>query len=604
MEAIVGPTTREAIAEEATWDLSGLYADAAAWDSEVRSLEAEVARYETYRGTLSQSASSLAACLKFDMDVSRRLDRVYTYAHLKNDEDKTRTDHQGHYERVTRLATRLGQASSFIRSEVMAIPEEQMQAFLGDEALGFFRLYLERMLRHREHTLSAAEEALLAGASEVGRAAREGFEMLDNADLKLGSATDKAGRKVDITHGNFQSLMQNYDRDFRRDVFHRFYAAYGDHRYTYASLLASSVKKDIFFATSRKHASMRAKALFSENIPESVYDNLIAAVHANLAPLHRYYALRKRLLGLEALHVYDMSVPLVKDFHWHMEYPEAVERILEALSPLGGEYIETLGHGLTAGRWVDRYEAKGKRTGAYSSGCYDSNPFILMNYLDDNINSVYTLAHEAGHSMHSYYSRKNQPYLYSGYTIFVAEVASTFNEALLTRSLLAGDIDRETKIYLLCREIDNFRGTLYRQTQFAEFEHLVYRAAQEGKPLTVDSFRETYQGLLERYFGGGVVLDEDLSLECFRIPHFYFSFYVYKYATGLSAAYALAERVVAGGEKELDDYLRFLKSGGLKYPLELLRDAGVDMTSPKPVETALGRFSDLVDQLEALTTGS
>ncbi|UCD11951.1 MAG: oligoendopeptidase F [Nitrospinaceae bacterium] len=604
MEAIVGPITREAIPEESTWDLSGLYVGDADWQAEMKVLEAEVARYEDYRGTLANSAASLAACLKFDMEVSRRLDRLYTYAHLKNDEDKTVTFHQGNYERITRLATRLSQASSFIRSEVMAIDEERMQLFLDDEALEFFRLYLERMLRYRDHTLSAPEEALLAAASEVGRAAREGFEMLDNADLKLGSVTDSGGRRVDITHGNFQSLMQSYDRDLRRGVFERFYSAYSDHRYTYASLLASSIKKDIFFARSKKHDSVRGQALFVENIPAQVYDNLIEAVHANLAPLYRYFGLRKRLLGYDALHAYDLSVPLVQDFHWSMEYPQAVDRILQALSPLGGEYTDTLKQGLLEGRWVDRYESKGKRSGAYSSGCYDSNPFILMNYKDDNINSVYTLAHEAGHSMHSHYSRSTQPYLYADYTIFVAEVASTFNEALLTRSLLAGDIDRETRIYLLCREIDNFRGTLYRQTQFAEFEHLVYRVAEEGAPLTVDTFMETYQALLERYFGDGVTLDEDLSLECFRIPHFYFSFYVYKYATGISAAYALAERVLGGGAGELADYLHFLKSGGSKYPLDLLNGAGVDMTSPEPVATALTRFSELVDQLEALTAGA
>jgi len=604
MEATVGPITREAIPEDSTWDLDGLYPDDAAWKAELASLEAEVARYETYRGTLADSATSLAACLTFDMNVSRTLDRLYTYAHLKNDEDKTVTFHQGNYERISRLATRLAQASSFIRSEVMAIAEERMQSFLDDEALEFFRLYLERMLRYRRHTLSAPEEALLAASSEVGRASREAFDMLDNADLKLGSVDDSSGRRVDITHGNFQSLLQSYDRELRSGVFHKFYSAYGDHRYTYASLLASSIKKDKFFATSRRYPSVRDQALFSENIPAAVYDNLIAAVHANLAPLHRYYDLRKRLLGLDDLHVYDLSVPLVEDFHWRMEYPDAVERILQALSPLGADYAAILKSGLLEGRWVDRYEVKGKRSGAYSSGCYDSNPFILMNYLDDNINSVYTLAHEAGHSMHSYFSRKTQPYLYSDYTIFVAEVASTFNEVLLTRSLLADDIDRETKIYLLCREIDNFRGTLYRQTQFAEFEHLIYQAAESGVPLTVDTFTEMYRELLERYFGGGVKLDECLSLECFRIPHFYFSFYVYKYATGLSAAYALTERVLGGGASELADYLNFLKSGGSKYPLDLLKDAGVDMTSPSPVATALARFSELVDQLEALTVGS
>ena len=323
-------------------------------------------------------------------------------------------------------------------------------------------------------------------------------------------------------------------------------------------------------------------------------------MHQNLDPLYKYFDLRKRLLGLDKLHIYDCNVPLVKDIKWHMPFEQAVEEIKSALNPLGKEYVEQLGCGLSVDRWTDRYENKGKRSGAYSSGCYDSNPFILMNYREDNINSVYTLAHEAGHSMHSFYSRKNQPYLYSDYTIFVAEVASTFNEALLTRHFLGQDIEPDMRIYLICREIDNFRGTLYRQTMFAEFEHQVYKMVESSEPLTLESFKTIYRKLLELYFGSGVVLDDCLSLECFRIPHFYFSFYVYKYATGISAAYALADRVLSGGEAELDDYLDFLKSGGSRYPIDLLKSAGVDMLSPETVKTALAKFSDLVDELEQL----
>jgi oligoendopeptidase F len=341
--------------------------------------------------------------------------------------------------------------------------------------------------------------------------------------------------------------------------------------------------------------------MFAENISEGVYDNLIESVHQNLKPLYKYFELRKRLLGLDDLHVYDCSVPLVKNIKWHMPYEDAVEKIKIALQPLGNEYVELMGNGLLQDRWTDRYENKGKRSGAYSSGCYDSNPFILMNFTEDNINSVYTLAHEAGHSMHSFYSRRNQPYLYSDYTIFVAEVASTFNESLLTKFFLSQDIDRDMRIYLLCREIDNFRGTLYRQTMFAEFEHRVYEVAENNQPLTIETFQEIYKDLLELYFGSGLVLDDCLSLECFRIPHFYFSFYVYKYATGISAAYALADRVLSGGKQELDDYLNFLKSGGSKYPIDLLKGAGVDMNSPEPLNTALLKFSSLVDELEILT---
>ena len=601
MDAKVELVTRDEIAGNSQWDLSGLYSVGDAWQEDFNALENDAKGYSGHQGKLGTSPAALKACLEFDTNVSRKLEKLYTYAHLRNDEDKTNTVHQGNFERVVRLATQISHAGSFIKSEIMAIPETVMNDFLQDKELEFFKLHLERILRYRKHTLSEKEEALLASSAEMARAAKEGFDMLDNADLKLGVVKNEKGEEITITQGNFQSLMQNYDRRVRREAFETFYSAYEGHQFTYASLLSSSVKKDMFYARSRQYASVREQALFSENIPVKVYTNLIQSVHENLPPLYKYFNIRKRLLELDELHVYDCSVPLVKNIHWHMSYQEASEKISEALEPLGTEYVHTVKKGLMEERWVDRYENKGKRSGAYSSGCYDSNPFILMNYREDNINSLYTLAHEAGHSMHSYYSKKNQPYLYADYTIFVAEVASTFNEALVTRYLLGQDIDRTMKIYLLCREIDNFRGTLYRQTMFAEFEHLIYQAAESGEPLTGDAFKNIYTRLLKLYFGEGVVLDDCLALECFRIPHFYFSFYVYKYATGISAAYALADLVLQGGAQELDDYLNFLKSGGSQYPIDLLKGAGVDMTSPKPVATALEKFTGLVNELETLT---
>ena len=601
MEAKVKLVTRNEISEDCKWDLSGLYSADESWQAELAGLEKEAKGYSGYQGTLGSSVSALKGCLEFDLNVSRKLEKLYVFSHLRNDEDKTDAVHQGNFEKIVRLSTRVAQARSFIESELMAIPEGRMNEFLRDKELEFYRFHLERILRFREYTLSEKEEALLASAAEMARAAREGFDMLDNADLKLGVVKDETGQEVAITHGNFQSLMQSYDRRVRREAFATHYSAYDAHQYTYASLLASSIKKDMFYSRARGYPSVREQALFTENIPVAVYDNLIAAVHENLSPLYRYFALRKRLLELDELHVYDTSVPLVKDMHWHLDYKEATEKIAEALHPLGADYVATVKKGLLENRWVDRYESQGKRSGAYSSGCYDSNPFILMNYREDNINSLYTLAHEAGHSMHSYYSRSTQPYLYSDYTIFVAEVASTFNEALITRYLLGQDIDRNMRVYLVCREIDNLRGTLYRQTMFAEFEHLIYQAAENDQPLTGETFKKIYSGLLKRYFGEGVRLDDCLSLECFRIPHFYFSFYVYKYATGISAAYALAERVVSGGKPELDDYLEFLNSGGSRYPIDLLKKAGVDMTSPEPIKTALQKFSELVGELESLT---
>ncbi len=601
MDAKAGTLARDEVTVESQWDLTGLYSSDDVWNTELTELEAGINEYASFAGTLAESALKLKACLEFDMNLSRKLEKLYTFAHLKNDEDKTNSLYQGNYEKVMRLVNEASRASSFIRSEIMSIPDDKISAFLADKELEFYRFHLEQVLRYRDHTLSEKEEALLAASGEMGRGMRDAFDMLDNADLQLGEIEDENGETVSLTHGNFQSLLQNYDRRVRQDAFNTYYKAYESHQYTYSTLLAGSIKKDLFYSRAKKFPSYRAKALFSENIPVEVYDNLVESVHQNLDPLYKYFDLRKRLLKLDELHMYDCGVPLVKDMKWHMPFEQAVEEIRSALNPLGEEYVEQLTRGLSEDRWTDRYENKGKRSGAYSSGCYDSNPFILMNYREDNINSAYTLAHEAGHSMHSLYSRKNQPYLYSDYTIFVAEVASTFNEALLTRHFLSQDIAPDMRIYLICREIDNFRGTLYRQTMFAEFEHQVYKAMENNEPLTLEPFKKIYRDLLERYFGPAVVLDDCLSLECFRIPHFYFSFYVYKYATGISAAYALADRVLSGGEAELSDYLGFLKSGGSKYPIDLLKSAGVDMLSPEPVRTALAKFSTLVDELEHLT---
>lgn len=601
MNKLTGPTTRNSVAEDNKWDLSGLYSDHAGWEKDFKLLESQLEGYANYQNTLGESSAHLKALLEFDMQVSRKMDAVYAFAHLQNDEDKTENVNQGIYDRVTGLMTKVRQARSFINTELMEIPQEKMDGFLRDQELEAFKFHLEQLLRFRDHTLSKKEEKLLAASADFARIAKDAFGMLDTADLKLGSVVDEKGESQDLTQGNFQSFMQNFDRRVRREAFDTFYAEYEDHQYTFASLLSGSVKKDIFYARARGYPSVLHKALFADDIPISVYDNLIKTVHENLAPLHKYFDLRKKILGLDELHIYDCAVPLTRGVNWNMPYDEAVEKISSSLRPLGDDYVNIMRKGLLEERWVDRYENKGKRSGAYSSGCYDSNPFILMNYTDDNINSVYTLAHEAGHSMHSWFSKKKQPYIYSDYTIFVAEVASTFNEAMLTRFFLEQGADADMKIFLLCREIDNLRGTLYRQTMFAEFERQIYHAAENGEALTADFIKNLYKKLLDMYFGGRVVIDPCLSLECFRIPHFYFSFYVYKYATGISAAYALAERVSSGGKPELVKYLDFLEAGGSGYPIELLKEAGVDMGSPQPIQTALEKFSDLVNRLESLT---
>ena len=601
MDMQAEPITREAVPEEFRWDLRDLYQNDDCWEKDFREIESRKDGYARFRGSLDKSAEAVKNCLEFDSDLSRKLEMLYVYAHLRNDEDKTDGFYQGKFDRCTRLATEVSSARSFINSELIAIPDKRMEAFLKEPELKPYKFHLERILRYRNHTLTAKEEALLASSLDMSRLAEDAFGMLNNADLDFGTIEDENGNSLSVTHGNFQSFMHNYNRDIRKHAFDALYSKYSEHQYTFASLLAGSIKKDIFYSRARNHVSAREQALFAENIKTEVYDNLIQAVRGSMEPLYRYFEIRKRMLGLDELRFYDCSVPLVKDIEWSMSYEEATATIFRALQPLGEEYLETLKNGLLEERWVDRYENKGKRSGAYSSGCYDSRPYIMMNYKDDDINSLYTLAHEAGHSMHSFYSRLSQPYLYADYTIFVAEVASTFNEALLTRYLLAGNISDDMRIYLICREIDNFRGTLYRQTMFAEFEREVYAMAEKGEPLTVETFKGVYKTLLGGYFGKGVLLDDTLCLECFRIPHFYFSFYVYKYATGMSAAYSLSERLMEGGSRELEDYLQFLKSGGSLYPLEALKKAGVDMTTPRPIYKALKNFTSLVDQLEVLT---
>jgi oligoendopeptidase F len=595
-----GPKTRKNTAEENTWNLSGLYADTQKWEQDFENLQSQLIEYSKLQNTMEKSASHLKAVLDFDLQFSRKIESLYTFANLRNDEDKTENFNQTMFDKATSLLTKVSQARSYINTELMEISQEKINEFLKDKDLQSYSFYLEQLLRYRNHTLSKNEEELIAASADFARTAKETFGMLDNADLKLGSVKDENGEDIELTQGNFQSFMQNNDRRVRRDAFDTFYSEYDDHQYTFASLLSGSVKKDMFYSRARKYPSVREQALYADNVPVSVYDNLIKTVHENLDPLYKYFDLRKNILQLDEIHIYDCAVPLVKSIKWNMSYDEAVETICDALSPLGDDYVTIMRKGLNEDRWVDRYENKGKRSGAYSSGCYDSNPFILMNYTDENINSVYTLAHEAGHSMHSWFSKKNQPYHYSDYTIFVAEVASTFNEALLTKYLLSNATDKDMKTYLVCREIDSLRGTLIRQTMFAEFEYLIYQAAENGEALTVDYIKNLYKNLLDLYFGDKVVIDPSLSLECFRIPHFYFSFYVYKYATGISAAYALAEGVSSGGKIELKNYLTFLESGGSRFPIDLLKEAGVDMGSPQPIQTALGKFSDLVNQLENL----
>ncbi|MGD9251431.1 MAG: oligoendopeptidase F [Desulfobacterales bacterium] len=593
---------RADVAASDQWDLTPLFDTDDAWEQAFAGVQSDLEGYAAFRGRMGESAAALREAIEFDLDLSRRLERLYTYAHLKNDEDKSNQVYLGLYQRAVSLYTRASELSSFMRPEIMAVDEERMTAFVESAELADYRFYFEKILRLRPHTRNPAEEELLAMSSEMAQTAGQVFSQLDNVDLDFGTLADDQGREMELSHGNFTTFLQNPARDVRRRAFFQYYERYEQHKNTVAAALGGAIKRDLFYARSRRYDDCRAAALFSDRVPAAVYDNLIATVRGSLAPLFRYFDFRRQALDLENLHFFDTYVPIVKDVDFQMPYEEAVDACVAALAPLGEDYTRTMAAGLN-GTWVDRYENRGKRSGAYSSGCYDSPPYILLNYEAGNINSLYTLIHEAGHSMHSHYACRHQPYVYHGYTIFVAEVASTFNETLLSAHLMARyRDDPRMRAYLLNREIDNIRATLFRQTMFAEFELAIHRLAENQDPLTLEALTDIYRGLLEAYFGDRMVIDEVLALECLRIPHFYSAYYVYKYATGISAAIALASQVMEGVAGARERYLEFLTLGGSRFPLEELAVAGVDMASPEPIEQAIARFDRLVTELEAVYT--
>jgi oligoendopeptidase F len=588
---------RKDIPDDHKWDLIPLFASDEKWEKGLTEVEAQIDLYDDYRGRLKDSVDVLKAALDFHLSLQRRLERLYTYAHLKSDEDKSNQFYLGLHQRAVSLHVRVSESASFLIPEIQAIPHDQMQSFLNDDSLAEYRFHLEKILRYKPHTRSETVEHVLAMSQEMAHTPSQVFGQLDNVDLNFGHLEDENGKEIELSHGNFSTFLISPDRNLRKKAFGQYYQAYQDHQHTLAATLLHSIKKDLFYSRVRHFDNCRASALFSDRIPESVYDNLIETVKNNLQPLFKYLNFRRQVLALSDLHFYDTYVPIVGDVTFDIPYEEAVDIGSLALRPLGDEYVNVLREGLLGG-WVDRYENRGKRSGAYSAGSYDSPPYILLNYEARNINSVYTLLHEAGHSMHSFYSNKHQPYVYHGYTIFVAEVASTFNENLLSRYLLDYYKDDPARTaYILNREIDNLRATLFRQTMFAEFEKITHRIVEDNQPLTLDMMTATYRELLATYFGDTLVLDPELSLECLRIPHFYSAFYVYKYATGISAAIALADKVVNEGANARAAYLNFLKLGGSKFPLDELQGAGLDMQSPEPIEQAIQYFSDLVDRL-------
>lgn len=587
------------VPESDRWDLASLFPDDGVWEQAFQQWETQIEQYGQYQGKLSDGPAALAEAMAFDLDFDRAGERLGTYAFLRTAEDTTHGDAQRMQGRMMNALGRAGQAASYFRPEILAIPAARMKQYLDDPQLAPYRLLLERLLRDKPHTLSKKEERLLALQTEMAQAAGQAFRQLNDADLKFGLVRDDKGRRIELSHASFSTLLQSPKRSVRKAAFHQLYGQYEGHKHTLTATLAGSIHRDIYYARARNHPSALEASLFADNVPTAVYDNLIAAVRRRLPDLHHYYDVRRRAMRLRALHHYDTYVPILPEIKTRHTWGQAVEMVLAALAPLGAEYVAALEQGLR-GRWCDRYENRGKQSGAFSAGTYDGDPYILMNYQSEVLDHVFTLAHEAGHSMHSWHSARSQPYAYYNYTIFVAEVASTFNEELLSRKLLADARDARRRAYLINRQIDAMRATIFRQTMFAEFEKTTHALAERNEPLTVDGFQQVYRELLEAYFGPGFALDDCLSLECFRIPHFYRAFYVYKYATGMSAAIALADRVLGGGPAELQAYLTFLKGGCSKWPLELLRDAGVDMAQPGPVDTALAHFARLVDELDEL----
>ena len=591
--------TRSEIPESDKWDLTHLFADAGKWQEDFAWLQRTYPELQNWKGRVGESAQTLAELLEFEKSLELKIERVYHYASLRLAEDSTNNEYLTQIGQVQNLLTKIGEAAAFITPEILAIDDEQFAQFIADPALADWRIKLHKIRRMKPHVLSVAEERLLALGSVALSGYDDTFSQLTDVDMKFGVLIDDTGRQKPLTQSSFSSFLVKRDHKLRKRAFHQFYAEFQDHRYTLAASLAYSVKADVFQARARHYSSALEATLFPDDVPVAVYDGLIKSVRANLEPLFRYFDLRRRALGLGELHHYDTYVPLVPEIETRFTFDQAAEMVLAAVAPVGKEYVDTLAEGLRR-RWCDRYETKGKRSGAFSSGSYGAPPYILMNYKEDVFADVYTLAHETGHSMHSWFAQESQLFQDHEYPIFLAEVASTFNEELLTHHLLEQTSDPKMRAYIINRQIDDLRGTLFRQTMFAEFEKIIHSIEESGDALTLDAFKSEYHKLLETYFAENFVLDPELDLECLRIPHFYHAFYVYKYATGISAAVALSERVLSGEHGSVEAYLNFLRSGGSKFPLEALKIAGVDMATPAPIQSTLRLFEQRLEELEAL----
>lgn len=590
---------RQDIDSKFKWKLEDIYSDNSLWEQDFKKVKELAEQIKGLQGKLAESAQRLLECFKKSDELLSLNDKVFVYARMKRDENNGDAIYQALTDRASSLATEVFAAISYIVPEMLSIPEETLLSYVNsDKELSVYMFSIKENLRQKEHILSEKEEQILAMSAEISDIGGDVFTMFNNADIKFPYIKDEEGEEIEVTKGRYIAFLESKDRRVRKDAFEAVYSSYKKMKNTLAASLTGNVKKNRFYSLVRKYPSALEASLDNDNIPVDVYTTLIDTVNKNLPLLDRYLKLRKKVLKLDELHMYDLYVPMVEEFDKKIPYEEARTIVAEALKPLGEEYIGYLQKGMNSA-WIDVYENEGKTSGAYAWGAYKTHPYVLLNY-QNKINDVFTLAHEMGHALHSYYTNMTQPYVYSEYKIFVAEVASTVNESLLMRYLLPRASSKQEKAYLLNHYLEEFRGTVFRQVMFAEFEKIIHEKVEQGEALNAQELSNIYYGLNKKYFGEAVTVDEDIAMEWSRIPHFYSSFYVYKYATGFSSATAIAEKILTEGKPAVDKYLEFLKSGGSNYPLELLKIAGVDLSTPQPIQDALNVFEKTLDELEEL----
>ncbi|MCI5918344.1 MAG: oligoendopeptidase F [Roseburia sp.] len=590
---------RSEVKEENTWKLSDMYETNEAWEADLKKIDELASELEQMEGTVTASAKNLLKVCDTMAKMDQKIELAYNYAERLSDQDTKDTTHQAMVQKIMMLYTGISSRLAFIDPEILETKEGVLEGYYKEEnQLEFYRKWVEEIQRLKPHRLSADQEKLLALASEVCQNPEQTFSMFNNADIQFPEILDENGEKVRISHGRFVRLLESADRRVRKDTFEQYYKTYAQFINTVASIYSGQVKQQIFRARARKYNSTLEAAVDANNVSPKVYENLVKTVNANMDKMHRYVSLRKKCLGVDELHMYDIYTPMIPDAAKKISFEEAKETVLKALAPLGEDYVNKVKEGFE-NRWIDVYENEGKRSGAYSAGAYGTHPFVLLNY-NESLDDMFTLAHEMGHAMHSYYSNEAQPYIYSQYKIFVAEVASTCNEVLLMEYLLKNTTDKKERAYLLNHYLDSFKGTVYRQTQFAEYEMLTNKMAEDGESLTAETLNQAYLDLNKKYYGPDMVSDDEIALEWARIPHFYYNFYVYQYATGFSSAVAIAHNILKNGAPAVEQYKKFLSGGCSMAPVELLKIAGVNLEEPTAIQDALNVFGDILTEMETL----